>query len=534
MKNFFTLLLFAAVFLSGAARAEEVVSGYITTNTTFTRDKVWVLQGFVYVTNGATLTIESGTLVKGDKATKGALIVTRGAKIIADGTADQPIVFTSSGPVGFRNYGDWGGIILLGKASINVAGGEAIIEGGVEDGQGNGTYGGGLAPNDADNSGIMRYVRIEFPGIAFQPNSEINGLTCGGVGNATILEHIQVSYCGDDGFEFFGGTVNAKYLVSFRSLDDDLDTDFGYRGKIQYAYVLRDPAIADVSGSNGFESDNDGTGTANVPKTRAIISNVTIAGPKVTSSTAINGSYKRGAHLRRNTEQSIYNSVIMGYPSGIMVDGSACESNATNDLLQVRNTILSGHTNNFEVASGSSFDLAGWFNNAAFGNATYTANADLLLTDAFNLTSPNPMPMNGSPVLTGADFTNANLADPFFDVVAFRGAFSDVNWTDGWTNWNPQQEGYTGIETPNSISTLTLYPNPMNSSSTLEFNLIESHEVSISILDLSGRLIREVLHDQLAAGQHQIKLQLSDLTSGMYFVNIQSGNDSRMIKLNVE
>ena len=135
------------------------------------------------------------------------------------------------------------------------------IEGGVNNAAGDAFYGG----TDAnDNSGVLRYVRIEFPGIAFTDNNEINGLTCGGVGAATTLEHVQVSYSGDDSFEFFGGTVNAKYLIAYRGWDDDFDTDFGYSGKIQFAVSLRDPEIADQSGSNGFESDNDGSGTTHL------------------------------------------------------------------------------------------------------------------------------------------------------------------------------------------------------------------------------------------------------------------------------
>lgn len=532
MKKLCTLLTLLAALHSGlyAQATIENVSGYITSNTSWTKDKIYLISGFVYVTNGATLTIEAGTLVKGDKSTKGALIVSRGSKLVADGTADAPIIFTSNGPENFRTYGDWGGIILLGKASINQAGGTAIIEGGVEDGQGNGTYGGGTTPDDNDNSGILRYVRIEFAGIAFQPNNEINGLTCGGVGSGTVLEHIQVSYCADDAFEFFGGTVNAKYLVAFRALDDDFDTDNGYRGKLQFLYSLRDPNIADISSSNGFESDNDATGTANTPVTHPLFSNVTIAGPKVTNN-AFNASYKRGAHLRRNSQTSIYNSIMMGYPSGLMIDGSACENNATSGLLQVRNTVLSGCTNNFELASGSTFDIGAWFNTASYGNATYTANADVMLTDAFNLAGPNPLPLAGSPVLTGASF--ADLTDPFFEVVNFRGAFGTTDWTLGWTNWDPNNENYTSINEPVKLTGINIYPNPMSTHATLELNLLQANQVNITITDLSGRIIIEVMNEQMSAGNHTFNIQTPELESGMYFLQVRSGNENRMIKLQV-
>ena len=191
------------------------------------------------------LTIEPGTIIKGDKLTKGTLIVKPGAKIMAEGSATKPIVFTSSSAKGSRNYGDWGGIILLGKAPVNKT--PATIEG-----ENVSTFGGTDA---ADNSGTLKYVRIEFAGIAFETDKEINGLTFGGVGSGTTIDYVQVSYSGDDAYEWFGGSVNAKHLISYRTLDDDFDTDWGFSGNVQYAMALRDPAVADqcsCSDSNGF------------------------------------------------------------------------------------------------------------------------------------------------------------------------------------------------------------------------------------------------------------------------------------------
>ena len=536
MKKLLTPFLLLTMFAMhrSADAAVVVISGYITSNTTWTSDNTYLLTGFVYVTNNATLTIQPGTLIKGDKPTKGSLIISRGSKIVADGTASAPIVFTSNGPVGFRTYGDWGGLIILGKASINQPGGEAIIEGGVDDGQGNATYGGGLTPDDNDSSGVIRYVRVEFAGIAFQPNNEINGITFGGVGRKTVVDYVQVSYSGDDSYEWFGGTVQCKHLIAFRGLDDDFDTDNGFSGKFQFLYGLRDPNIADVSGSNGFESDNDANGSTNTPITHAIISNVTIAGPKVTSTTTINANFKRGAHIRRNSQECIYNTLLMGYPSGLMIDGAACESNATNDLLQVRNTFIAGCTNNFELASGSTFDISGWFNNSAYGNGTYTNNTDLMLTDAFNLAGPNPLPLSGSPVLSGASFSNPNLTDPFFEPVSYRGAFGDVDWTLGWSNWTPNGSAYTGISEPQLITAANLYPNPMTTQSTLQLNLVEANDVNISITDLSGRLITEVLNEHMSAGDHTINIQTPDLSAGTYFLLVRAGNENKMIKLSVE
>ncbi|PGH39981.1 MAG: hypothetical protein CRN43_05800, partial [Candidatus Nephrothrix sp. EaCA] len=178
----------------------------ITANTTWKVADKHLLKGFVYVEAGATLTIEAGSVVLGDKTTKGSLIVKPGGKLIAEGTAKSPIVFTSSAAKGARAAGDWGGVILLGKAPVNIN--PATVEG-----ENASTFGGNASD---DNSGTLKYVRIEFAGIAFQKDKEINGLTLGGVGSGTVLDYIQVSYSGDDSFEWFGGTVNAKHLIAYR------------------------------------------------------------------------------------------------------------------------------------------------------------------------------------------------------------------------------------------------------------------------------------------------------------------------------
>ena len=230
-----------------------------------------LLRGFVYVTDGVTLTIEPGTVIKGEKSSKGSLIVERGGKLIAEGTAEKPIVFTSDQPKASRTYGDWGGLILCGKSIVNNTAGEAQIEGGPR------SYYGGKDPED--NSGIVKYVRIEFAGYPLEPNKEINGLTCGGVGRGTTIEYVQVSFCGDDSFEWFGGTVNAKHLIAYKGWDDEFDTDYGFQGKLQFLLGVRDPKHADTSKSNGFESDNDADGSNNTPLTTPVFSNVTLIGP---------------------------------------------------------------------------------------------------------------------------------------------------------------------------------------------------------------------------------------------------------------
>ena len=407
------------------------VKDSITADKTFDKDSIYLIKGYLYVTNNATLTIEAGTIVKGDKATKATLVIKRGSKINAVGTVANPIVFTSNEAAGSRSSGDWGGVVILGKAPVNQ-GTDILLEGGAIGSEF--VYGGNDA---ADNSGILNYVRIEFGGIALQPNKEINGLTLAGVGSGTQIDYVQVSYSGDDSYEWFGGNVNAKHIIAFKGVDDDFDTDFGFSGKVQFAVGLRSPNIADVSGSNGFESDNDANSSTLNPFTSAQFSNVSLFGPMATSTTTFDVLFKRGAHLRRNTKQSIYNSVIAGYPDGLTVDGASTEMNAVNNELQFKNNVIAGCTNPAVVTPVSGMlVIADWLNNN--NNAIYTDNASLELSDPFKLTNPNFLPLATSPLLIEADFTGLTG----FDLVTYRGAFGTTNWTNGWSNFDPQNAIY--------------------------------------------------------------------------------------------
>lgn len=413
---------------------EITISGNITESQNWEAKNTYKLSGFVYIKSGVTVNIEEGTIIKGEKSTKGSLIVERGGKIMAVGSATNPIVFTSDQPAGQRDYGDWGGIIICGKAPVNLPGGEGVVEGGT------GAYFGGNEPTD--NSGKLEYVRIEYPGIAFQPNQEINGLTMAAVGSGTIIDHVQVSYSGDDSFEWFGGTVNCSHLIAFRGKDDDFDTDNGFQGKVQFIVGLRDPNEADVSGSNGFESDNDAGGQDIQPYTKPVFSNVSLFGPLPTSQSTADFQFESGLHLRSNTRIRIYNSIIAGYPEGVYVKGNYAQTNATSNELQVRNCIIAGNPVQLQVDLFSTFDIETWFNTSSHGNTTLTESSDLMLEDPYNLSNPNFMPKSGSPALNGADFSNANLQSSYFQTVTYRGAFGSTDWAASWANWTPQNTEY--------------------------------------------------------------------------------------------
>lgn len=420
----------------------------------------YILKGWVYIADGAELTIEPGTVIRGDKQTKASLIAERGGKLIAQGTATEPIVFTSEEAKGNRRPGDWGGIILCGKAKNNKS--EMQIEGGPR------TKHGGN--DDADNSGVLSYVRIEFAGYPFQTDQEINGLTLGSVGSGTKIDHVQVSYTNDDSYEWFGGTVNCKYLVAYKGWDDDFDTDNGFSGKVQFGLSVRDSKIADVSQSNSFESDNNADGSNSEPHTSAVFSNMTLVGPMATDASFVNdasyinggnyypnngsslGKFQAAMHIRRDTHLNCFNSVAIGWPIGIIIDnekgdtqGAATAGNLKLENIWLANVNAVGTDFNKIYVDGlynyetkqvdeSQPSFSSTFFKAQSGNKFYEAATGWFDTTGY-------IPTSGSPLLSAAAFTNSLLSG--FDQVSYIGAFAAGDtWLDGWTNFDPQNTDY--------------------------------------------------------------------------------------------
>ena len=451
------------------------VEGVIEGNVTWTKDKIYRLKGYVRVgeeavsgtiTKKGQLTIQAGTIIIGDKATKGTLIVQRESKLIAEGTAAEPIIFTSAEGIGSRSPGDWGGVVICGKAPNNLTG-VAELEGGYK-----GFHGGTVAD---DNSGSLKYVRIEYAGIPLNPNQEINSLTMGSVGSGTKIEYIMASFGLDDSFEWFGGTVNCKYLVAYKGTDDDFDMDNGYSGTIQFGLGYRDGNLADVSGSNGFEIDNDAAGSNLAPFTSATLANFSIIGAKGKSSDYLDANFQNGAQLRRNAKVKIYNTFITGYPAGLYIDSQrgAAKTNAANGELIVKNVVIAGTTgwgstgftslnsglygfgvpvvNEEQIArTGSAGTVAtrpieigtvsasAWFA-AIAGNKTLTSTANTGISSAL---------WSARPTLTLTAGASESLIGTALPTLAgttatdFVGAFKDSDWTAGWSEFNPNSIVY--------------------------------------------------------------------------------------------
>lgn len=461
----------SATPLAIALKPVVEVQGTIRENQVWTKDKVYLLKGVVYVATNYTLTIEAGTVIRGagpeqdpeGKRQPGTLVIERVGKLIAIGSADQPIVFTSAKPAAQRNYGDWGGIIFVGKAPTNRPGATPLL----------GTRSTAETYNEPeDNSGTLQYVRIEFAGAT----AGIGGLTMYGVGSGTTIDHIQVSYSGSDSFAWFGGEVNMKHVVSLRCADDDWSSDWGYTnkrytnivqpgrgGKVQFGVALRDPAVADPSGANSFESQNFDSGenaagtplTRNngLPQTAPIFANISSFAFDINTTpnsnpTARGGAYQAAMHLRGNTAISIYNSVFVGYPEGLRLIGTSTGTlaNATNNELDLRGIVLA-NTLTPVVGGGEITDQQArdYFNNNRSNQIITTAQLPTLLLSptTFNLTAPNFLPLPGSPLLSGG-VTTGKIADAnsFFERTTYRGAFGTENWLQGWTNFNPQTTDY--------------------------------------------------------------------------------------------
>lgn len=271
---------------------DTIMTGDITEDKTLTSDVTWYLRGDVIVKEGTTLTIEPGTTIIAESDVVTYLLVEQGAQIIANGTADQPIVFTAD----VKESGAWGGLHLCGKAPINVSGGTGSSE------IGDATYGGTVAN---DNSGSLKYIRIEYSGTALDDEHEANGLTLYGVGSGTSIEYIQIFYGADDGIEFFGGTVNVKYAYVFGAEDDSFDWTQGWSGKGQYWLAEQLP----LTGDRGIEADNSSSNNSATPYSNPTISHITIIGGYSATDTI----GKAGIKLREGTKGKLYNVIVTGF-----------------------------------------------------------------------------------------------------------------------------------------------------------------------------------------------------------------------------
>jgi hypothetical protein len=516
----------------------------ITGTVTLDASKVYLLTSTCVVRSGGKLIIPAGTVIRGAAdltATPklyATLVVERGGMIEVNGTTSSPVVMTSNKAAGSRDRGDWGGLVLCGKA-VNNQSVDAQLEGFNNVAVDNtlGKFGG---TDDADNSGVVKYVRIEFAGLAFEPNKEVNSLTMGSVGSKTEIEGVQCSFGNDDGFEWFGGTVNCKKLISYKITDDDFDTDFGYRGAVQFGIAVRDTAYFDLSWnapsgastSETFESDNDAAGSGKLPLTSAVFSNITCVGPVPLDktyndlTTTQKGAFRRGARIRRNSRLSIVNSVFMGYRNFIMFDGdsvliaSGVKSSTFSETSNVlRNNFIAntsaaaaaGVTNTGLVEVDSKNTPAAmdaWLRDAKNSNKIDDVNyaSGAILVDPKNATAPDFRPVAASKINTLANYDAA--------IFTKYGKFSSVN-------------------TVGNLVVTNAYPVPAADNVNVELFAVASENVAVSISDISGKVVKSLGNQSLVAGGNMITASVSELNNGLYFLNVVSNGSKTTYRFTV-
>jgi len=401
------------------------VSGQITSSQTWTADKRYVLTGFVVVKEPAVLTIEPGTVVYGGD-TRATLFIARGAKLIADGTSRRPIVMTSAQKVGNRAQRDWGSLVVFGRAPINEPGGQAYLEG--LPAQPEYQYGG---TDPHDDSGVIRFVRLEFGGFEIEVNQEINGLTLGGVGDATVIDHLQVHMNKDDGVEFFGGTANAKHLLFTGLADDPIDGDLGWQGKVQFVVNIKSNLNAEGDSNILLEWDNHPQNYDYTPRTNPQVYNVTGVG----TGTSVTGNY--GGNLRRGTAGKVYNAITtQSRRAPITLRDTATLNQIPAGELIIDNSILYGSFEGSDAYPNSS-DRPAETRTFLFTTMQNNRNVDPLLAigtwSAKKFMMPDVQPLADSPALD-VDYVKTPPDDGFFEAVDFIGGVGPCyNWPmTGW------------------------------------------------------------------------------------------------------
>ncbi len=393
-------------------------SGDITEDTTWLAATTHILRGAVFVVSGATLTIEPGTLVVGDGATNGTLVVARGGRLVADGAADAPIVMTSDQVEGERARGDWGGLIINGAAPLNIPGGEGEGEGDT------GPYG-GFDP--ADDSGVLRYVRVEFAGAEFSPDNELNGIAFQGVGNGTVVDHVQVHFNKDDGVEFFGGAVDAKHVLTTGIADDSYDWTEGWTGRGQFWIAQQRGDDAD----QGIEADSNAENNDLEPFSNPTLYNITLIGDPDTDE---GDESDIGMLLREGTQATIANAVVIGFKDeGVRLDHAKTYQHAEAGDLTLTHSVIYGNLGGAFGDGGNRPDAAPTAGEL-LDNPTVFVDVDPMLTDPYNHEALNCNPMPGSPLTLAAA---TPPADGFFDPVTYVGACApDDDWYMGWTTFD--------------------------------------------------------------------------------------------------
>jgi len=508
----------------------------------WTSDNTYLLDGFVFVEDGSVLNIEAGTVIKG-KATPttgdnaSALIIAQGGKIFTSGTSNKPIIFTAESDDIFNpsdltsaDRGLWGGLIILGRADINTTSGVGQVEG-IPTTEPRAAYGGGETPNDADNSGVLRYISIRHGGAELSPGDEINGLTLGAVGSGTTVEYVEVFANLDDGYEWFGGTVNTKYIVSAFCGDDGFDFDEGWRGKNQFWFVLQGTDFA----GRMAEQDGGTTPEDGLPFAIPLIYNATYLGPGVTAFPEGDGA--EALIFRDNAGGKYYNSIITEYNGGNNGYGITVEDLASGEdsraRLEAGDLVLNnniwwnfGATNSVDSIARQSF-VRDHFN----ANNNQIVDPQINSISRNNDGSLDPRPNASGPAGSGA----IAPTDAFFTTTSYYGAFNPnvPLWIGGWTALS--QNRITDVKeinnglVPSEYHLSQNYPNPFNPSTKIRFAVPTGSDVKLTVYNILGQQIEVLVNSFRNAGTYEVTWNASNLSSGIYIYRLE-GNGTVISK----
>jgi len=540
-KNFYALFTFLFLVLGNLTAQITIGDGDLVAGETYnwTNDNEYILDGYVYLEAGGVLNIQAGTVIKGMEVPStadaaSALIITKDAQIFAEGTASQPIIFTSTADDGNlieADNGFWGGLIVLGNGTVARPGGSDFIEGIPNESRTE--FGGGAIPNDTESSGIIKYISIRHGGAELAPGSEINGLTLGAVGSGTEIDYVEIYANSDDGIEWFGGTVGVKHLVSAFCGDDGMDYDFGWRGKGQFWFMIQ----GEDEGGNGGEHDGakpDGE----APFSKPTIYNATYIGSGANSGNVDN---EFALLFRDNAGGTYGNSIFTDfYDKAISVEDLApgegdSHNNLVNGDLNLLNNIW------YEFGAGSSLeDIVDTYSG---GDDPDASDVIAHLTNNNNtLENPevcqisrtgdgglNPILSATSPAANNA----GSPADPFFTNVSYSGAFSQgFNWAAGWTALSAY--GHFGNECDFDVSTEDLFvankgfilnqntPNPAMDLTSFEFVIPTKSDLTIEVYNLNGQLMTTLLKEEVQEGTYNVELNVTNFANGTYVVTLRS------------
>lgn len=542
------------MFAIANANAQNVVnctftsiSDNISSNTTLSASTLYRIEGCVHVTTGKTLTIPAGTIVMFQKSSTASLTIDEGASLVVNGTSAAPVVFTSDQTPTNKAYGDWGGLIIEGKATNNVSGGTISVSRTCS------ASGGGTS--NTDNSGTIEYLRIEYASY---------GVTLLSVGSGTTIDHIQTSFIANNAFEFLGGTVDAKNLISYNAKGNDFLFEDGNRSLIQFAVSVRlDVTNAHLStGSNAIVIANDASGSTNTPLTHPVISDASFIGPLYCGASGISADYKNAVLYQLNANGGVYNSTLFGWPTGLRMQDASTMTNAnTNFTLNFSENSFTSNTTNFSNSgtwpSGCASSLSQWVNNGGGsscsqpdnqiqGSPTYTVGYSATICGTYSSTPPSFI-LSGTTGLDVVDYSASDLSSAFFTTTGTRyhgGLNTSTDWTATWSNWDPQdfnpcpghkEDGTTGVTNLNNESAIALQlaPNPSNAMTYAIFNTAQAGNVTISLIDNTGRVLRTVQKSAEKGAQH-IAVDTKGLAAGIYIIRVQSANNMMHAQLVVE